>query len=180
MRIALPAFLPIFLVGCGGGGEGDSGNMTANQVAAELTNVQIAPGLWEIASEITAVSAPNLPIQVRDRMIGPRQRLRNCITPEQAARPDAGFLAAQDNSSCTYEGFAMRGGRMTGTMRCPEPGGGVTVAEMEGEYVGDRYALGMTIQTPMPDGATMRIQTRTTGRRIGNCPAASGDAAAPE
>lgn len=178
MRVALPALLPILLIGCGDGDDG--GNMTANQVAAELSGVQIAPGLWEIASEITAVSAPNLPIQVRDRMIGPRQRLRNCITPEQAARPDAGFLAAQNNSACSYEGFAMRGGRMTGTMRCAEPGGGVTVAEMTGDYARDRYALGMTIQTPLPDGVQMRIETRTTGRRIGGCPAPSGGAAAPE
>lgn len=156
------------LAGCG---DRNDGNMSANEVAAELSAMTIAPGEWEVASEVVRVSAPNLPIQARDRMIGPRARLRSCITPEQAARPEARFLAGQNGRGCSYADFAMQGGRMTGTMRCPEPGGGATIARMTGDYRRDGYALVMTIETPMPDGATMRIETRTLGRRMGDCPA---------
>lgn len=156
------------LAGCGGP---DTQNMSANDVAAELSDMTIAPGQWEVASEVLRVRAPNLPIQARDQMIGPRARIRSCVTPAQAARPDARFLAGQSQRGCSYTDFAMAGGRMTGTMRCPEPGGGITVARMTGDYRRDRYALAMTIETPMPDGATIRIETRTLGRRIGDCPA---------
>jgi hypothetical protein len=156
------------LTGCGGE---EARNMSANQVAETLDAVTIAPGLWEIASEVVAVSAPNLPIQARDRMIGPRPAIRNCITPEQAAQPSARFLAARAGGACTYADFAMHGGRMTGTMRCAEPDGGATTAHMAGDYRRDSYALRMTITTPMPDGAIMRVQTRTIGRRVGACPA---------
>lgn len=158
---------PALVMGCGGE---DTRNMSANQVAATLADVPIAPGAWEIASEVVHVAALNLPIEVRDRMIGGRPALRSCVTPEQAARPNARFLAAGDND-CTYADFTMRDGRMTGTMRCPDPNGGATVARMEGDYRREAYVLRMTIETPMPDGAVMRVQTRTMGRRIGACPA---------
>ncbi|MDQ8758062.1 DUF3617 domain-containing protein [Sphingosinicella sp. LHD-64] len=155
------------LGGCGGE---ESRNMSASEVAGALDSLPIEPGLWEIASDVTDVGAPNLPVEVQRRMIGPRQRLRSCVTPEQAARPSAGFLAAREaGQGCSYADFAMQGGRMTGTMRCAEPDGGATVARMDGTYRRDQYVLRMAIETPMPDGVTMRIGTRTTGRRIGAC-----------
>ncbi len=145
--------------------------MSANAVAAELDGLTIAPGLWEVASEVVAVSAPNLPIEARDRMIGPRGQGQACLTPEDAARPSARFLAGRGDNGCAYADFAMDGGRMTGTMRCAEPDGGETLARMTGDYGREGYRLDMVIETPLPDGATIRIETRTTGRRIGDCPA---------
>lgn len=145
--------------------------MSRGEASQALSGLAIQPGEWEVASEVTGVSAPNLPIVARNRMIGPRGRARGCITPEQAARPDAGFLAGQGRGGCNFADFTMTGGRITGTMRCTEPGGGTTTARMTGDYAGDGYRLGMTIETPIPDGTTMRIETRTTGRRVGDCPA---------
>lgn len=164
----LPFALLALLAGCG---EQQRGNMTADDVAAALDDLTIAPGLWEVASEVVAVSAPNLPIEARDRMIGPRARHRACLSPADAARPGAGFLAGRRDSACTYADFAMAGGRMTGTMRCVEPGEGETLARMAGDYGQRGYRLDMTIETALPDGATMRIETRTVGQRIGDCPA---------
>jgi hypothetical protein len=152
-------------------GEPESRNMSRNDVAAALSGLAIQPGEWEVASAVTGVSAPNLPILARNRMIGPRGRARGCITPEQAARPDAGFLAGPGRNNCSFGDFAMTGGRITGIMRCTEPSGGITTARMTGDYARDGYRLDMTIETPAPDGATMRIDTRTIGRRIGDCPA---------
>ncbi len=167
---ALLAALLIPLAGCGGE---QGSEMSANEVAAELDGLAFAPGLWEVASDVTAVSAPNLPIEARDRMIGPRGRGQACLTPEDAARPSARFLAGRGDNRCAYADFAMRDGRMTGTMRCAEPEGGETLARMTGDYRRETYRLDMTIETPGPDGATMRIETRTVGRRIGDCPADS-------
>ena len=166
-RALLPALIAL-LAGCGGEPRGE---MSANEVAAELETLAIDPGLWEVASEVTAVSAPNLPIAARDDMIGPRARGQACLTPEDAARPSARFLAGRGGDRCAYADFAMDGGRMTGTMRCAEPDGGETLARMTGDYGRESYRLDMAIETPGPDGAAMRIETRTMGRRIGDCPA---------
>ncbi len=170
-RALLPMLIAL-LAGCGGEPRGE---MSANDVAAELETLTIDPGLWQVASEVTAVSAPNLPIAARDDMIGPRGRGQACLTPEEAARPSARFLAGRGGDRCVYADFAMDGGRMTGTMRCTEPDGGETLARMTGDYRQESYRLDMVIETPGPDGATMRIETRTTGRRIGDCPVATSD-----
>ena len=138
--------------------------MSAEEIAGQLTNMRIEPGLWELTSEVVDVTAPNLPREVRSRMIGPRSRLRHCITPEQAAHPDANFLAGRDQHNCAYRGFTVEGGRVRGTMFCPD-----ATASMNGRYAPRGYDMSMEMQSPMPGGATMTLQLRARGRRIGDC-----------
>lgn len=160
-RLAFPAAAALLLAACGGEG---ARNMSAEQVAAELGGLRIEAGLWEVKSEVVDVSAPNLPIEVRNRMVGPRSSMRHCITPEQAERPSANFLAAQQSSECAYRDFQMREGRLTGTMTCPN-----ATARMDGRYGPTSYENRMEMRSPMPDGATMTLRLRSSGRRVGEC-----------
>lgn len=144
-------------------------NMSANEVAAELAGLRISPGLWESSTEVVDVTAPNLPREIQRRMKAPKSRERHCITPEQAARPDANFLATRQ-SDCTYQDFSMRDGRMQGTMICSGRGlPGPATARMEGEYGSDRYDMRMRMEMSGPADARMTIVTRASGRRIGDC-----------
>ena len=148
----------------------EAGNMSVNEVAAELANVRINPGYWESTSEVLNVTAPNLPREVQSRMKGPPQSSRHCISEEQAARPDANFLATQ-RDNCAYRDFAMREGRIQGTMVCS--GGempGEATAVMSGRYDPDSYDMRMRMEMDGPAGATMIIETRASGRRVGDCP----------
>jgi hypothetical protein len=138
-------------------------------VAAQLADIRIEPGLWQLTSAVTDVRAPNLPVQVRNRMIGPRARMRHCITPEQAAQPSANFLAMRADSECVYRDFQLEEGRLRGTMTCP----GVT-ATMEGRYAPRSYDTRMQMRSPMPGGAVMTLQVRAQGRRIGECEEGKG------
>ncbi len=146
-------------------------NMSVDEVAAELANIEIRAGLWESTSEVLNVTAPNLPRELQNRMKGPSSTTRHCITPEQAARPDANFLATrQDN--CRYRDFSMREGRMQGTMVCA--GGdvpGEATATMSGQYGPDSYDMRMKMEMAGPVDSTMTIETRASGRRVGDCPA---------
>ena len=139
-------------------------NESAGEVADALAEVRIEPGLWEVTSAVVDVRAPNLPIAVRRRMIGPRPGLRNCVTPAQAARPDANFLAGQSRRGCAYRDFSMENGRLRGTMTCPD-----VAMTMDGRYGPQAFELRMAMESAMPDGATMRLDIRTGGRRIGPC-----------
>ncbi len=169
MRRALLAVLLAAAAGCGGQEEGR--NLSSREVAGQLAGVAIEPGLWESTSAVVGVSAPNLPIEVQRRMIGPRPPARNCITPAQAARPGANFLAARAGSACRYRDFSMQGGLLRGAMSCPDPSlPRPTEATMQGRYGPRGYALRMRMETPMPDGATMVLEVRGSGRRIGDCP----------
>lgn len=145
--------------------------MSAEEVADELSEMRIEPGQWEATNEILSANAPGMPEGMLKQMVGQKTTVQNCITPEQAAKPSANFLAAQENSNCTYQDWSMDGGRMTGTMTCE--GGempGKMVMTMEGEYGSTRYDMNMDMQTSgLPNNMSMTIKARTTGRRVGDC-----------
>ena len=146
-------------------------DMTAEEVAGELSTMKIEPGEWEATNEIVSASAPGVPDDALGQMIGQKTTVRNCITPEQAAKPNANFLAVQENSNCTYQDWAMDNGRMTGTMTCT--GGqmpGTIEMKMDGTYGSESYDMMMDMETSgLPGGMTMTIKARTTGKRVGDC-----------
>lgn len=173
MRYPITAGLLLALVGCGGQPAEQDRNMTAEEVADELSDMKIEPGQWEATNEIVSASAPGMPEGILKQMTGQKTTVSNCITPEQAAKPSANFLAAQQNNNCTYQDWSMEGGRMTGTMTCQ--GGempGTVVMKMQGNYSPTRYDLDMDMNTTgLPNGMTMTIKAKTTGRRVGECTA---------
>jgi hypothetical protein len=156
------AFLAaLALTGCG---DSEPHNMSDAEVGDELSRLRIEPGLWVLASDVVEVRAKGLPREVRNRMIGPRSRLRHCITPEQAARPSANFLAGRADRACTYRGFRVENGRLDGSMICPD-----TSTVMHGRYGPRAYDLRMDVATPLPNGVTMTVTARSRGQRVGDC-----------
>jgi hypothetical protein len=129
---------------------------------------RIAPGRWEIRSAVIAARAPQLPIVLRDRLIGPRPTRRLCVTPEQAARADAGFLA-QRPGDCAQRGVRLENGRLSGAMVCTEQGAPPSVIALDGRYGPDRYVLRMEMTSPLPDGTTIAIDVVAIGERTGDC-----------
>ena len=173
-RLLLPFALAGALAACGSEPEAETqGNMTAEEVADELSGMKIEPGQWEATNEIISASAPGVPADALKSMVGQKSTVSNCITPEQAAKPSANFLAAQQNNNCTYQDWNMDGGKMTGTMTC-EGGGmpGKVIMNMSGDYGPTAYNLDMNMNTTgLPGGMTMTIKAKTTGRRVGECTA---------
>lgn len=159
--------------GCGGGGDAGNQEMTVNEVAKQMSAVRIEAGLWETTTEVTSASAPGMPPEALKQMTGRQTTGSNCVTPEQAARPDANFLTAQENNACRYQGFSMENGRIQGTMTCGAEGApGEMRMTMDGEYGARSYDMRMEMVTSgMPGGQSMTMEARTTGRRVGECPA---------
>jgi hypothetical protein len=145
--------------------------MSAAEVADELSELKIEAGQWEATNEILSATAPGMPEGMLKQMVGQKTTVQNCITPEQAAKPSANFLAAQENSNCTYQDWSMSGGRMRGTMTCQ--GGempGKMVMTMDGRYGATSYDMNMDMQTSgLPNNMSMNIKARTTGKRVGDC-----------
>ncbi|MDP8912017.1 MAG: DUF3617 domain-containing protein [Pseudomonadota bacterium] len=178
-RRLLPAAALLALSSCGGE---EGREMSGNEVAQELASIRIEPGQWEVTTEIISASGSGFPRQMLEAMRGQQSTRRHCITPEQAARPDGNFLANQENSNCTYRDFSMRGGRISGTMTCrggTDEGSGEVTTEMRGSYRPESYdmtmQMRMAMQMPGMSGSeTLQVETRATGRRIGECPAGEG------
>jgi hypothetical protein len=161
----------LLLAACGGQETDEPRNMSAEEVAETLSGMKIEAGQWEATNEIVSATAPGMPGDVMKQMIGQKTTVSNCITPEQAQKPSANFLAAQQNNNCTYQNWVMQGGRMSGTMICQ--GGampGRVVMQMDGNYAPTQYQLNMDMNTSgLPNGMTMNIKAKTTGRRVGEC-----------
>ena len=149
----------------------EEGEMTAEEVAAQLSDFKIQPGQWEATNEVISASAPGVPEEALAQMVGQKSTVSNCITPEQAAQPNANFLAVQKTSDCTYQDWSMENGQMSGTMTCT--GGqlpGTMTMKMDGTYSDEAYAMTMDMETAgLPGGITMNVQARTSGERVGEC-----------
>jgi hypothetical protein len=133
--------------------------------------MKIEPGQWEATNEIISATAPGVPADALKTMVGQKSTVSNCITPEQAAKPSANFLAAQQSNNCTYQAWDMNNGKMTGTMTCEGAGmPGKVIMKMSGDYGPKAYDLNMDMNTTgLPGGMTMNIKAKTTGRRVGEC-----------
>ncbi len=168
-KILLSCAAMVALAGCGSGGS-KGGEQSAEDVAKEMAALKMRPGQWEATNEVVSANAPGLPAEALRGMVGQKSTVSNCVTPEQAAKPSANFLAGQRDSDCTYEDFSMDDGQMTGTMSCAVPGvPGRTVMKMNGKYSPVAYDMDMDMDVAIPGGAKMKLKARTTGRRVGDC-----------
>ncbi|PWG02853.1 DUF3617 domain-containing protein [Sphingosinicella humi] len=174
MRLAAFTFAALLpLAGCNlfDAPKQEGGDMSAEEVAEQLADMKIQPGQWEATNEIISASAPGVPEEALAQMVGQKTTVSNCITPEQAAQPNANFLAVQKTSDCTYQDWSMQDGRMTGTMTCT--GGqlpGTMVMKMDGTYSDEAYDMTMDMETGgLPGGVTMTVKARTSGERVGEC-----------
>ncbi len=168
--IAVASAALLALAACGQGEE-KGRKQSAQEVAKEMAALKMEPGQWQVTNEILSATAPGLPEAAVKQMVGQKTTVSNCVTPEQAAKPSANFLAAQKNSNCSYRNFSMEDGRMTGTMTCS---GGQVPGEMEmkmaGEYSARSYDMNTDMDAKgMPGGMTMTIKARTSGRKVGEC-----------
>src|SRR3546814_5269619 len=91
-----------------------------------------------------------------------RTALRYCITPEEAARPNPDFLAAQKESHCTYKKMAMDGGTINAEVVCEQPEGqGRIQSKMTGHYAPGTYDMAMDMQTTaIQGGMSMHMKAR--------------------
>jgi len=142
-----------------------------NEAAAPAPRVDLRPGLWEVQSVIVGVSEQGLPLEVAERMKGPRRTVRRCITAEDAARPDAGLLAARRSGRCSDESFGRRSGRIAGSAVCRDERGAATRLRMSGRYSAEAYAIQTEVETAgIGAGRMMTLVTEQSGRRVGDCP----------
>ncbi|PHR19178.1 MAG: hypothetical protein COA41_08330 [Sphingopyxis sp.] len=166
------------MTGCSDNGadkDGD-GKITADEVAEEMNEVKLEPGEWENTVEIVDVAIEGLPAGapagIMDSMKGQTTTTKSCITKEQADNPGAEFFAAQEETNCEVKKFDMSGGSVSSEMACSNMGGspGNMTLAMEGEYGPSSYAMTMTMDGGAA-GMKMKISSKSSGKRIGDCPA---------
>lgn len=152
--------------------------MDANALAERVDALKLAPGEWEATTEVLDVNVeglpPGVPADAMTRMIGQRTTFKHCITPAQAEKPSADFLAGQKDANCSIKKFDMTKGNVTADMNCavPQQQNANMNIRMEGTYLPESYDMDMNVLTEgMSNGLTMTMKMKNSGKRIGDCPA---------
>jgi hypothetical protein len=165
------------LAACGSNEKGDGNGSAAagggGSPSASASGVNLQPGEWEMKTEVVNVSAEGLPAGVAEGMKAQASSSsKTCMTPEEAKGPKGDIFAGK-GSNCKSENFSWSGGTIKGRTVCTGQGGaGETVMEMDGKYSAQSIDMTMKSKTELA-GKGMTMEMRLSGRRIGECGAAS-------
>jgi hypothetical protein len=148
---------------------------TAQAVPAAASSAfKIRPGEWETSVEVTSLAiegAPKgMPPGLLDQMKPARTVVKSCVSPQEAEKPRANMLAAQEAANCSSSRAEFVGGRISVAMSCKQPGQpGSSDIKMSGRYDDNSYEMDGDMTVSGPQGMTMAMKTHTTGRRLGDC-----------
>ena len=131
----------------------------------EPPTVAMQPGEWETTTTIVRISLPGMP---SDAPLPPPSTARNCLTPEQAASPHV--VRGIEDPNCTQQDGSAAAGRIRISLQCRTPES-TTEATIEGNYTATTFDATQQTRTQMEE-ATIEIDARIAGRRIGDCPRA--------
>jgi len=175
------AVLLLLLVSaCGKAPEKKPGDtISAGDVAAEARKLKLQPGQWETVTQVTAMDITGIPASQTKAATGTPTRTLACITPAQAARPDAKFLTGTTDANCIYQRFSMTDGRIDAAMTCAPaasagqgaPGGQAVTMVLAGAYKPAGYTVGLDMKSKLPGGMAMTMKATVTGKRVGECTA---------
>jgi hypothetical protein len=171
MKRSTAALAVLLLSACGGNGGNESAGSGEKAAGGGTAggNVAMQAGQWEMTTQVVSMTAEGLPAGMTPPT-PPPTTVSICLTPEQAANPGANFATGSaENSGCTSENMAMANGRVTGTVQCAQ--GGTTMrTTLDGQYTATSYEVTQRAQIS-GQGVSMNTESRTTGRRTGDCAA---------
>ena len=140
---------------------------------AQPAPAQLSAGLWELTSEVTALTKADSEAPRINTPAGTRATNSVCVRDGHQV-PSAFF--AGEGYRCTYGTYYARNGRLNVTLSCRRDGlaGDITMAA-EGTYQGDSVTFTRNLRTNLTTEGDAVIDSRVTGRRTGDCTAeASG------
>jgi hypothetical protein len=162
--------LPLALAACNKGPSVEAKNETPQAVASKVaaSGLRMSPGRWEASTEVEKFDMPGMTPEMRDMM---KKNLKKtafaaCLTPEQAAKPNAGFFESKNND-CKFDNFSMAGGKIDATMTCAQAGVKQTM-KMSGDYTPDSYKIHMEMNGST-QGQAMSMAMTTAAKRVGAC-----------
>ena len=160
------------LAACGSGGGVEAKNESPESVARKVaaSDVKPRPGRWQGSFKLESMDMPGMPPQARAQMnksMGAEQTYFTCLTPEQAAKPDASFFQ-KSAPGCVYNNFSMAGGKLDAQMTCPA-GRGPTQMTMSGTYGEDDYSLKIVGKGELQKGMPMTMSIAVAMHRVGEC-----------
>lgn len=150
----------------------DVKNASPGEVVKQMasSDVKPLPGRWESTMKMEAIDMPGIPPEAKammDKSMMAERHFATCLTPEQAAKPNAEFFNP-GKSDCTFEHFTMAGGKLDATMTCNHGPEQMTLT-MAGQYRPESYQVHTTSKVSRPGGQAMTSSMTMTSHRAGDC-----------
>lgn len=176
--------LAVIVAACGGSKDVNLTNASVEDVAKASKEAQkLDPGQWSTTVEIVSVDVEGMPEKDKavaqamfQRMVGQKNTMQHCVTPEEAEKAPTEMLAGGKMGDCTFDKYALNGGKLDAAMHCAAPQGqqGKMAMTMSGTFGAQAYELQskMTMEgaTGAPGGqGKMVITAKNSAKRVGDC-----------
>lgn len=157
--------VPLLMIAACGGTE-----TKENQTKSKATS--LAPGQYEVSTEVTAFESLDEGTPAIDTPVGTRTTEMVCVGEGQLPTE----MLTGPGFDCRYDNYYMRNGRMNVTMRCTREGlSGATPMTVEGSFEAESFDYVRDMRTVLAGEGDVHVAARATGRRIGDCPVGDAD-----
>jgi len=181
--VLLPIVAALALSGCGkkeeaaAGGEGAGKGANPAEAIAAAGIEMPQPGLYKQTVKMVEMSIPGMPAAAAAQMkqsMSSGMTMTDCLTPEESkeALKQLTERGMSKDSNCTYDKFAVSGGKIDAVMKCEgEEKGTSGTFTLNGSF--SSTGSDMTIEgdqaIPEMPGGKMHMKMHMVSERIGEC-----------
>lgn len=134
------------------------------------------PGEWELAAEVTAFNKADSGKPRIDTPAGTKSTEKLCLAAG-GEQLQTDFFSG-DGYKCTYGNYYVRGGTINLTLSCVnEKLNEAVLMAVDGSFEGDSVTFNRNLRSAFSTDGDVVIDSKITGKRIGDCAAPEGKAA---
>lgn len=150
------------------------GSEAPKQAEAPKTAAQeLSPGQWEVTTEVADFAQADKGSPAINTPKGTRATESVCVGEGEGKQPPAALLAGNVDYTCTYGNHYMSSGTLNTQLDCRRKGvSGQVMMSLDGSYTADTLEANQSLTTYLPGDGDVRIMSKLTGRRTGECTAA--------
>ncbi|APG61781.1 hypothetical protein LPB140_01865 [Sphingorhabdus lutea] len=178
-KIAVFTLPTLLLMGCNSSNadkDGD-GKVSEEELKAEVEKSGIGKlkaGQWEMSMKMSELDAPGMPKELQEMMksqLGKEQKMKTCVTKEQAEKPSAEFFGG-NKDKCTITKMERDGSKITTEMKCDMGNNIAMMGKTMGEFSDSSYKMSIDqqISGAKPE-EKMSMKGEISGKYLGECPA---------
>jgi len=166
--VILPLVAAIALAGCSKEKEAPGGEKGAGAPDVSAATIGLKPGQYEATVEMLELNIPGMPAEMGKEMAkrASAPKVTYCVTAKDAAQSIKDMIGKAQTGTCEFKKYDVSGGHITTEMACKNPQGGEGTIKTTGTITSD--GMETTGEIDFPE---MKAKTRSTFKRVGDCPA---------
>ena len=139
--------------------------------AQEETADALKAGLYEVTSEVTALSSTDNTTPFTKLKVGDKTTVKACVSADGKPAPE--LFAEAEGDKCEIKTSYIRHGRLSAQMSCAREGKrGEVMPAMMGSFKADSFEGEITSLSYFVEDGDYRMSRKVSAKRVGDCAAA--------